>query len=77
VIGTDYCSACESLMPFSLVGRRATPAELVGTSFEGLSEVATVAWECRGCGEPGEDSMERLIVHLAALGLDPQPAEAA
>jgi hypothetical protein len=77
VIGTDYCSACESVMPFVLGRRPASPAELVGTILEGHTEVTAVAWTCRACGKPGEGAMERLIVHLAALGLDPQPADAA
>jgi hypothetical protein len=74
VIGADDCPTCEKRTGFALVGRRARPEELVGTDFEGLPNAGIITWQCLICGTADvESSLERLLVHLAALGLDPQP----
>jgi hypothetical protein len=73
VIGTDHCPSCERVTPHALVARRARPAELVGTSFEGSTEVASIGWTCTRCGGTSPGSIERVVVQLATLGLDPQP----
>jgi hypothetical protein len=74
VIGSDYCAGCERRTAFALAGRRADPAELVGTDFEGEAETAVVEWRCLTCGARKPASLQRLVVHFAALGLDPRPA---
>jgi hypothetical protein len=72
--GADFCRNCERRTAFALVGRRATREELAGTDLEGLPEVGTIGWECLACGALGEGSLDRLVAHLAALGLEPRPA---
>jgi hypothetical protein len=77
VTGVDFCPACEQPTLHALVGRRADPdeaARVFGVSPDECGNVASVGWTCSSCGGLTPGTVERVLVHLAALGLDPQPA---
>jgi len=79
MIGIELCPRCDRATPHTLVASSVDPVEaarVLRLSPDECQTAGLITWACSGCGRNAGGAVERLLVELAVLGLDPQPARA-